>query len=346
MLLVLGGVIVVIVIYSLIVPSSGGGVSALDRFLGAAGVQVRNGDLPPNGGTFVLLIDRRTSEEEASLLSWVDSGGRLVVVDPTSSLFARFGVTQSRAGVFGTTSLDVGCVRPETLGVATLDIAATDQLLSSPTTRAAVCGVKGTGAYVMFLPRGNGEIVLLGGASFLDDALLDSADNAVFAHGLLDAGGPVVFGPALPPDAARQGLWALIPTSAKSVLWELVIATIVFAFARGRRLGRPVPEEPISRIPSGELVYATARLYHLSGARAFCAAIIRRTTTDRIARRFGLPRDADDQQQVEAVLLRIGDPDPAVSARLHGPTPTTDQEFVALCRELEGLAGQIEGAER
>jgi hypothetical protein len=209
-----------------------------------------------------------------------------------------------------------------------------------------VCAVQGSAGYAVFVPRGEGEVVLVGGASFMGDTLLNHADDAVFAHGLLDAGGPVVFGPPSPIDATPHSVWSLIPRSGKAVILELAIALVLFACARGRRVGRPVPEALLSPLPSGELVHATARLYRLAGARAFCAETLRGTMTERIARRLGLPPDPHHEQRTAAIERRIEDPDPSVPRILRGPDPTSDQEFVTLCRELERLANQIEGAER
>ena len=39
---------------------------------------------------------------------------------------------------------------------------------------------------------------------------------------------------------------------------SMALGTVLFAIAKGRRLGRQIDEEPLSPIPSGELVKATA----------------------------------------------------------------------------------------
>ncbi|MEA2521603.1 MAG: hypothetical protein QOI81_1249, partial [Actinomycetota bacterium] len=345
--LITGAAVAAVGILALIAPPSASGLSALDRFLSASGVDVQRSGTPPTTaqGTFVLLIDRRTSKQEGQLLTWVESGGRLIVADPVSPFFVRYGVTTDRAGVFGTTTIGTGCVRPETLGVNEIQVGATDQVLTPSAPNASPCFAQGGAGYAQFLPVGRGEIVLLGGTSFLSDGLLNHADNAVFAYGVLNAGGPVVFGPASPPDAVPHSVWSLIPGKAKAVIWELAIAALLFAVARARRLGRPVPEATISPIPSGELVRATARLYHVAGARAFCATTLRRSMIERSARRLGLAPDPDHRRQSEAIVRRLETRDPAVQSMLDGPEPASDEAFVVLCRELERFADQIEGAE-
>lgn len=344
----IGAVVATIAIWSLAAPESlgSGQLVALRRFLPPTGLEVRDGGTPASRpSTFLLLLDRRTADEEDLLLSWVSDGGRLVVTDPASQLFTRFGVSSERAGVFGAVTVSPGCVRPETVGVRDLEIAATDGVLSSDAPSMGCFSTDG-GSFALFLSRGRGEIVLMGGASFLSDPFLDHADNAVFARSILDAGGPVVLGPPSPPGARPQSLWALVPTRAKAVVWELAVAALLFALARSRRLGRPVPEEPLSPIPSGELVHATARLYRRAQALGFSAHLVRTWTEERLARRFGIPTDPDRRRLAETIADASDQDHGPIERTLAGPDPVNDDEFVTLCRELESMARQIEGAKR
>jgi hypothetical protein len=341
-------VVVTLAVWSLAAPRDlgSGELIVLRRFLPASGLEIRDADAPPaGGGAFLLLVDHRTSDEEETLLSWVNSGGRLVVADPGSQLFERFAVAPDRAGVFGATALSPGCVRPETVGVGAIEVAATDQLLSTGGVSGA-CFSSGGGSFALFVPRGRGEIVLLGGASVLTDPYLDRLDNAVFARTLLDAGGPVVFGPAAPPTAEVRSLWSVVPTRAKAVVWEFAVAALLFALARGQRLGRPVPEDPVSPIPSGELVTATARLYRRGRAVAFCAGLVRTWTAERLARRLGIPPDPDRRRLAATISNATGVEREPIERALAGPEPANDEELVALCRELETMARRIEGARR
>ena len=338
--------ILTIAIWSLAVPErlGSGELITLRRFLPAAGLEVRDAATPPTeGGAFLLFVDRRTAEQQEELLSWVEAGGRLIVTDPGSQLFDRFGVSSERAAAFGTTRLEPGCVRRETLGVGALEIAATDRVLSTEGV-ATGCFAQGTRSFTLFVPRGLGEIVLTGGPSFLTDVLLNQEDNAVFARSLLDAGGPLVLGPAVPPSAARHSVWALLPTGAKSVLWALALAALLFALARGRRLGRAVPEEPVSPIPSGELVNATARLYRRARVAAFCGELVRTWTGERLARRLGIPHDSDRRRLAGTISNATGYERDEIERALDGPDPKNEAELVALCRKLESMARRIEGA--
>src|SRR5437773_9485338 len=62
-----------------------GGTLALRRFLAARDLAVSDAPAPPpGGGTFVLLADLRTYQQDSAILRWVDGGGRLVLADPQS----------------------------------------------------------------------------------------------------------------------------------------------------------------------------------------------------------------------------------------------------------------------
>jgi uncharacterized protein DUF4350 len=343
-----GAVALLLALWSLTTPDNlgGGPLTVLRRFLSASGLDVRDGADPPSGGgAFFLVIDGRTADEEVPLLSWVNGGGRLVVADPGSELFARFGVTSERAGIFGSTDLLPSCVRPESDGVGAIRIASTDRLLTTSVASMS-CFSSGGRGFVLFIPHGRGTIVLLGGPSPFSDDLLREADNAVFVRSVLDAEGPVVFGPPLPPTVETRSFWSLVPTRAKAVVWELVVAGLFFMVARGRRLGRPVPEEPVSPLASSELVTATAGLYRRAGATAFCANLVRGWTGDRLAGRLGIPPDPDRRRLAATIAVASGQDHERVERVLAGPEPSTDDELVALCRELDSLSHAIEGAQR
>jgi hypothetical protein len=340
---VLAAGVAIAVLVAIAPPSAGSGrLVVLHRFLADLGVDVADASEPPSSGTYVLVADRRSREEDDALLAWVERGGRLVVADPDSVLFSTFAVSGERAGVLGTKTIRTDCVRPETLGVQQIEVSSSDQVLSAPS--AAGCFAIGDRSYALFIPRGSGMVVLLGGSSPLRDQLLNHADDAVFAKGVL-GDGPVTFGP--PSIASGSGgLWSLLPSGAKAVVWEAILAAVVFALARGRRLGRPIPEEAVSPIPSGELVHATARLYRRAHARAFCSDAVRAWTANRAVRRLGIPREADPDRTAATIAASAGLDRTLVEHALTGPEPADDAAFVAVCRELDDVFERIGGTRR
>lgn len=337
------GLLAAVAILAALTPESAGPghLVALHGFLTNLGVPVSDADQPPSHGTYLLPVDRRSNVQIESLLAWVEQGGRLIVTDPSSAIFDRLGVQAGRVGVFGDVTMPTDCVRADTLGVRAIEVSASDRLLT--TTQGAGCFAQGNGSFVLFVTHGAGTVVLAGGPSFLTDQLLNQADNATFAADLIGPG-PVVIGPS----GARvtSSVWAAIPTPAKAVFWELVVAVTLFALARGRRLGTPIDEEPVSPIPSGELVDASARLYRRARAAAFCGNVLREWTAARLTRRTGVAPDADRARLAAAIARSSDVPVDRLEHALAGPDLTSDQQLVALGRELESIAEQIEGATR
>jgi hypothetical protein len=149
---------------------------------------------------------------------------------------------------------------------------------------------------------GDGTAVLLADASPLQNRLLARADNA--ALGLALAGdGPVVFaedahgyGPASGIDAIPARWW-----------WAfagLAVAALLFALARGRRLGPP--ELPGRELPPARVEFAEALATQLARKRPREDAVrtARRIARARVARRLGLPPTADEGELRECAKAR------------------------------------------
>jgi Domain of unknown function (DUF4350) len=321
---------------------------ALRRFLSESGLVVRTeASPPPPPATFVLLRDVRDQEQASSLLRWARSGGKLVVADPGSLLLPLLSVEGGdRVALFGTRTLLPSCAAPETVGLAGIVADSGDLTLRSSNADAIECFSRLGGSYALLLQAGEGEVVLLGGSSTVTNELLDEGDNAVFALRLFEGGGPVVFGPPAPPGARGQSLWGLLPGPPKLVIIEIVIAAVLFALARARRLGRFPLEEPLAPIPASELVRATAGLYRRARASAFCGRLLRSSTSSRLARRLGSPHDVAADRLAELVSRSSHLPRERVERALSGPDPTTDQELMALGDELATIMRHTEGASR
>lgn len=321
---------------------------ALRRFLAESGFDVATSPTPPAPpGTFVLMEDVRDAERDAELLRWVETGGHLVVADPDSQVLALLRVRPGDSvGLIGIKSLAPGCAAPEVVGVDSIAVDTRDHTLLPSDPAAVACFVRGEGSYLVVLDRGEGSVAILGGRSALANGLLDRGDNAVLALRLFGGHGPIVFGPASPPGAESAGLWSLLPRPAKLVLVEIAVAAALFAVARGRRLGKPVIEEPIAPIAGGELARATAGLYREARAVAFCARLLRRSASERLARRVGAGPDVSDQRLAKLVALSTGAPREGIEDALAGPDPANEKELMALAGALSAVVRELEGGTR
>ena len=318
-----------------------GGTLALRQLYAARGLDVRDGDRPPRpGGAFLLTVDLRDSRQADELLDWAAEGGRLIVADPASAVVSALGVVPARriGGITGTEELEPGCVSAPAVAAPRIEVAAADAALESGQGLGAEC----YGSFVVHVPHGAGDVVLLGGTSPLTNELLASADNARFALALTGEAREVVFGAPLPPGGAGAGggAWSLLPAPARVVILALVAAAVVFAMSRARRLGRPLPEEPLSPIPSGELVGATGRLYRSARATAHAGAVLRAATRADLERRLGLAPGAS------SAAIGAAARSPSATAVLDGPEPRTDAELMALAARLDLIRDDIERGSR
>ncbi len=326
------------------------GTLVLRRYLALLGRDVTMSDRLPSGpGTFVLLADLRSEDQARPLIRWVEGGGRLVIADPGSSVLSSLGVRQAGpvGGLYGTSSIPPGCSTPDAVGVRSLVVSVSDRGLQSDSASAVTCFPGARGSFEVLVLRGRGTVVMLGGDSPLTNQLLRSGDNAAFAATLMGTHGPVVFGPPLPREAEEEprGLWASLPAGGRAVILELALAVVAFAFVRGRRMGRPVIEEPLSPIPATELVRAAGRLYRAAQAAGYCGRLLRESAGGRLARRLAIPSPAPPDVVVASLAAR-GVAASAARAALEGPEPRTDEQLIALDRDLRHIQDQVGGARR
>lgn len=171
-----------------------------------------------------------------------------------------------------------------------------------------------------------------------DQVRRDGQGNAIPFNGgdltpLDDEGNPV--------GAGTQTLWQLIDTRVKVLFAALTIAALIYVLAVARRLGSPVAEPLPIELPSSSYVDAIGRLYaRTPESRLRSSQILRNDLRTDLARRVGMPADATVLELATAVsgangrdeLIRV----------LDGPAPTTDDEFVALSKELIEIRERVD----
>ena len=121
-----------------------------------------------------------------------------------------------------------------------------------------------------------------------------------------------------------------------------VIATaiLVLAFVRGRRMGALVTEPLPVVVRAVETTESRGRIYRRARDRGRAAAILRLGSTERLARRLGLPPQAAAAVQAAAAAAS-GMPPAQVAALLAGPPPTTDVELHTLATTLTDLEERV-----
>lgn len=290
------------------------------------------------------------TEVEATL-SWVSSGGTLIVADDRAALFgggsALLRELDIRTVPYNNTArierapaaqpaLDqppVGSALVRANRVLEFDRTDFARLLGPPD-GTVLAGVQHGAGYVYVsssaLPFTNGGLRDEGNAALLLNLLrrVRPAGRVLFDeyhHGFFT-----------PPSLRTRVLgspwgWALIAAGA---------ITAAFIVLTGRRFGRPVPlREETARRSSAEYVESMADLFQRGGKRAFVLAHYRATLKRRLARPFGINPRLDDAEFVrelararpldEAALL-------AQLARLRRERPSED-ELVRAVAEIDQL---------
>ena len=324
----------------------GDGTKAMVLLLQRFGATARVGDSLPRSDDRVALVlrDRFSDAEHDQVRAWVAAGGTLVDADPTSDL----------------TEAAVADVNATTLVRATCDIAGldgVDQLSLGPVDDgpdasngslyrvgdgSRQCFGGDGHAYIVQVPHGLGSIISIGGANPFTNARLDESDNAVLVTDLLLAHGSTVA--IIDPNRAGRGttpLIDLLPTRVVEAVLQLLVAFVVYALWRARRLGKPIVEHQPVAIAGSRLVDAVGRLYQRTGSLAQAAHDLRVELRRLLSQRYGLAAGAPPELIAEVVAARTGlDRDRVRWAVGDWPIPD-EATLVQLAAELDAIRQEV-----
>jgi hypothetical protein len=135
-------------------------------------------------------------------------------------------------------------------------------------------------------------------------------------------------------DLGGSAVW---PVWTTPVLVLLSVAVIALALARGRRLGRLVPEPLPVVVRAIETTESRGRLYRRAGDPGRAATVLRSAAAERLARRLAVPRSAGPAGLVPAVSRTTGRPTAEVADILFGPPPPDDAALIRLAQQLTDL---------
>lgn len=201
------------------------------------------------------------------------------------------------------------------------------------------------GAGLVQLPVGGATVTVLGSSRLLTNQHLAEHGNAALAMNLIEGrAGAVWLLPDLPAPGSggHESFSELLPFGVKLAVLQIVIAVVLVALWRSRRLG-PVVVEPLPVVVrSAEAVEGRARLYRSRRATDRAAEALRAGALERLTALLGMPRSAASDpamaaEIVAAVAAHTGQEQAVVGAALYGPPPVDDAGLVSLAGVLDDL---------
>lgn len=317
------------------------GAHALAALLADRGVTVTVVNTLPQlnatPGTTILVANPAELSTRA-LTAISQTAATVLLVDPLQNALTALGVDASPDAETPATTIGPGCALAAavTAGSARID---GDLYTVRGTTTA--CYHQGGDAALIESTRANGATtIVLSSASTLTNAHLAAEGDAALALGLLNT--PVVrwvpgglLAGAAPK--SRQGLLNLLPSRLLWATLQLLIALVVLALWRARRLGRPVVEPLPVVVRAAETVEGRARLLHAAHARDAAARSLRTAAVRRLAHALRLGPDEDPAAVAALVAERTHQPANEIRSLLYGDEPPDDASFVRLAQELPRL---------
>jgi Domain of unknown function (DUF4350) len=339
-------------------PASPGplGTKGLMEVLRELGGEVRVSGQRPGDGTetALLLSDDLTPGRRQGLLDWVGRGGTLVVADPSSGVTAVEQAGSTRIGLLEAeierrcdvaALADVGRVAAP--GGIVFEVpdgpGGPGNPGGPPNGGPRACFPRNDGAWLLVQAVGSGTVVRLGGASVLVNQELGEADNVVLLASLLvpvEGTTVQVLQPPL-PGGGDAGLTDLIAPRVRLALWQLVVAFVLLALWRARRLGRPVAEPQPVQLPGAELVVAVGNLLQRAKGRGQAAGLLTDDLRRSLAERLGLPPSTPADQVADTVAARTGIPREQVLRTLTRSTPGDEAELVALSQAIDTVRREV-----
>ncbi|WP_328594786.1 DUF4350 domain-containing protein [Actinomadura macrotermitis] len=274
--------------------------------------------------------------------------GDLLLVEPSQRVLAALAPGVETAEESFEPAADPGCGLPAATAAGRIKLGGSESYHAPA--GATGCYLAGKYPRLVQLAVGGRTVTVLGAASVLTNDKLAAEGNAALAMNLAGARSAVVW---LIPDLPREGetagdqsIGGLLPFGVKLLILQLLVAVVLVALWRARRLGPVVAEALPVAVRSAEAVEGRARLYRAHRARDRAADALRTGARERLVPRLGLPRGAAQdpaaaREIVTAVARRTSYDEATVGAALYGPDPADDAALVGLSDLLDDLERQV-----
>lgn len=332
------------------------GSRAVSRVLGSLGVDVllvRTVDdalARTRGGAATLLVadDSLVPDDAIRRLAGDRTALDVVLVTPSPSTLRAVVPGVSAAGAVadpGTRA--ASCTDPDAVAAGRADVSGQGYAVGKVATGTTVTACyprDGFASLLVVEQPSERRVVVLGDPAALTNERAGERGNAALALRLLGRHPRLVW--LLPDgtdaaDAGSRSLGGLLPAAVRWGLLQLLVAVVVLALVRARRLGRVVPERLPVVVRASETAEGRGRLYHRGRARGTAAEALRTAAVTRLGPRSGIPPGAAPDVVVTTVAARAGRPGEDVGRLLYGPAPADDAALVRLAIELDTLEREV-----
>lgn len=340
-----------------------GGARALAQLLRARGVEVDRVDSVAEAETFGAKGDRLLLVTSTMMYGTADAerlakipGPRLILGDVGDLSTLAPGVSAKR----DTAPLTTRAAECDLPAARLAGTAFTGGVVFNAPKQAVRCYSTVEGPTLVTYQAGASTITVVGTGAFMTNLRLAEDGNAALAINLASTASAVTWLVDPPPpivadgdgdlDGDRDGdgdrdlagpegqsLSDLMPDSIGPGVLMAVIAVVVTAFWRGRRLGPVVVERLPVVVRAAETVEGRGRLYRARRARGRAADALRAGAIDRIVPRLGLASGAGQASIVSAIAVRTGHAADQIGEALYGGPPADDAGLVALAGYLDFL---------
>lgn len=279
------------------------------------------------GVTATILVTNPQFLTAAQLDTLTQTTADIVLTDPTQAELAALAPQVSIVGHASTRSTNPACTLPAATLAGNADMGGI--LLKTTDNTAESCyPAHGHPSLVRYHAPNGASITILGTGAPLTNARLGNNGNAALAMNLL-GGNPRLIWLEPTPNPAGQATQAngqasfssLVPKPVYMVAVELIIAVLLLALWRTRRLGPVVAERLPAVVRAAETTEGHGRLYQSRRARDQAAQHLTNSAAARISARTGRP---------------IQD----VMQTMEGPPPEDDAALVRLADRLDELESE------
>lgn len=200
------------------------------------------------------------------------------------------------------------------------------------------------GGAVLRYQDGVHTVTLVGSGAFMTNAGLLGQGSAALAMNLSGTHQRVIWYAPQRIEGETTGATSLVDLIPPQVGWAVLqigVAVLLVAWWRARRLGPLVAERLPVVVRASETVEGRARLYRSRRARDRAAAALRTAALSRLRPRLGLGLRSSPEAIIDAVAGRLDTDAHVLWHTLFGPSPSTDEQLLALARQLDDIERQV-----